>query len=119
MPHDRKAEMSKLPPSPNLGAPDSYFHAAWLAAGEDEPVDWYDELDAERYPIRCVRQYRDGRREAFSYASENWRDVMPEGPLPPVAEINLNPEFSAKEISKTEFETMWSEASRSAMKSPD
>jgi hypothetical protein len=105
--------------APYPGTANSYFHAVWFNAEADEPVDWYDELDAKRYPLRCVRRYRDGRLEAFSYASDNWRDVMPEGPIPPVAEINSNPEFSAKEISKTEFETMWTEANRPATTSRD
>ena len=38
---------------------------------------------------------------------------MPEGPFPPIAEINLDPEFSAKEISKAEFEAVWGQATRS------
>jgi len=114
-----KRTTSLLPPPPCLGAPDSYFHAVWLAAEEHEPVDWYDELDAKRYPLRCIRRYRDGRLEAFSYASDNWRDVMPEGPFPPITEIKRNPEFSAREISKSEFEMMWSEANRPATASRD
>ncbi|CCE10022.1 conserved hypothetical protein [Bradyrhizobium sp. STM 3843] len=106
--------MTELPPSPSLGPPHSYFHAVWHAAREDEPVEWYDELDVEGYSIRCVRKYRDGRLEAHSYQSENWRDVMPEGPFPPTEDIDRNPEFSARDISKTEFEIPWSQANRSS-----
>ena len=47
------------------------------------------------------------------YASDNWRDVMPETPIPPVADINVQEEFSAKEISKAEFEAVWDQANRS------
>jgi len=65
-----------------------------------------------RWSIRCVRKYRDGRLEAHSYADENWRDVMPERPIPPLAIINQDPQFSAKEISKAEFDTVWNEANR-------
>lgn len=78
----------------------------------DEPIDFYDELDASRWSIRCVRRYRDGRLEAFSYASDNWRDKMPESSLPLVEVINQNPEFAAREISKDEFEDIWSQATR-------
>jgi len=101
------------PPPPCPGPADSYFHAVWLKANEDEPVEYYDELDADRYSMRGVRKYRDGRFEACSYASENWRDVMPEGPFPPIDEINHDAEFSAKEISKAEFEAVWGLATRS------
>jgi hypothetical protein len=103
-----------LPPPPYLGPADSYFHAVWFKANEDEPVEYCDELDAARYSIRCVRKFGDGRLEACSYASDNWRDVMPEGPFPPIVEINRDPEFSATEISKSEFESMWSQANRYA-----
>jgi hypothetical protein len=85
----------------------------WIDAAEDEPVEWYDELDASRWSIRCVRKYRDGRLEAHGYANDDWRDVMPEGPIPPLAIITRDPQFSAKEISKAEFETVWNQANRS------
>jgi hypothetical protein len=101
-----------LPGPPKLGPPESYVHIIWFAAKEDEPIEWYDELDASRWSIRCVREYRDGRLEAFSYASQNWREKMPESSLPLVEAINQNPEFSAREISKDEFEDIWSQATR-------
>jgi hypothetical protein len=44
----------------------------------------------------------------------NWRDVMPEAPIPPVEIINQDPQFSAKEISRSEFESLWNEAHRLA-----
>jgi hypothetical protein len=98
-----------------VGPADSYFHAVWIDAQEDEPIEWFDELDASRLSIRCVRKYRDGRLEAYSYASGNWRDVMPEGSFPPLAVINRDPQFVAKEISKSEFEFVWDQAKRSAI----
>ena len=42
--------------------------------------------------------------------SANWRDHMPEATIPPLDEINANPEFRAKEITKAEFEVVWREA---------
>ena len=102
--------MTQLPGPPQLGAADSYFHCIWTSAKADEPIGWYDELDASRCSIRCVRKFRGGRLEAYSYASDNWRDVMPEGPIPPIETINRDPEFFAREISRAEFEAVWSEA---------
>jgi hypothetical protein len=103
---------TQLPGRPRLGRPDSYFYGIWIAATEDDPVEWYDELDPARWSIRCVRKYRDGRLEAYSYASNNWRDVMPEAPIPPLAIVNRDSDFSAKEISKAEFETVWNQANQ-------
>jgi hypothetical protein len=103
-----------LPGPPQLGPPASYFFGAWITAPDDEPVEWYDELDASRWSIRCVRRYRDGSLEAYSYASPNWRDVMPEAPVPDLEMINRDPEFAAKEISRAEFEAVWDIAARSS-----
>jgi len=45
---------------------------------------------------------------------------MPEAPIPFLEEINSNPEFRAKEITKEEFETLWEEAHKQRMGSaPD
>jgi hypothetical protein len=102
--------MISLPEPPKLGPPENYLHAIWFTAKEDEPIEWYDELDASRWSTRCVRKYRDGRLEAFSYAGDNWRDNMPGSSLPLVEVINQNPAFFVREISRDEFEDAWSEA---------
>jgi len=105
-------EATLLPGPPELGPPVSWFHGVWITAPDDEVVDWYDELDSERWSIRCVRRFRDGSLKAYSYASPDWRHEMPEMPLPPLEEINDNPDFSAKEITKAEFEAVWEKATR-------
>jgi hypothetical protein len=101
-----------LPGPPKLGPPTSYFHCIWLPAQEDEPFEFYDELDASRWSTRCVRRFRDGSLKACSYSSADWRDEMPETAFPNPDEINKNPEFIAKEISKAEFEAIWQNAMR-------
>jgi hypothetical protein len=105
-------EVTLLPGPPELGPPVSWFHGVWVSAADDEPVDWYDELDAQRWSIRWVRKYRDGSLKAYSYASPNWRSEMPERPIPPVEEINENPDFLARQISRDEFQANWDEATR-------
>src|SRR5437762_755633 len=101
-----------LPGPPQLGSPASYFMCTWLAASSDEAFQYWDELDEERWSIRCVRKYRDGSFEAYSYDSPNWRDEMPEAPIPPVQEVNQDAQFDAREISGSEFEAIWQEAGR-------
>jgi hypothetical protein len=101
-----------LPGPPEIGPPVSWFHGVWVSAPEEEPVDWFDELDALRRSIRCVRRFRDGSLRAYSYTTLHWRDHMPEGSLPSLEEINSNPEFRAKEITKDEFDLVWEEANK-------
>jgi len=105
-------EAPLLPEPPKLGPPVSWFHGVWITAPDDEPVEWFDELDAEHWSIRCVRKFRDGSLKAHSYASPDWRHEMPEVPIPPLEEINDNPDFAAKDISKAEFEVVWEMARR-------
>ena len=100
-----------LPGPPALGPPVSWFLGLWLAAREDEPIECFDELDAERGRYG-VRRFRDSSLKAYSYVSANWRDHMPEAPIPPLEEVNANPEFRAKAITKAEFEVVWGEAQR-------
>jgi hypothetical protein len=101
-----------LPGPPELEPPVSWFHAVWVSGPDDEAVEWYDELDALRWSIRCVRKFRNGTLRAYSYASPDWPFEMPDQPFPPLEEINENPDFVAREISKQEFEVAWEEAAR-------
>ena len=82
----------------------------WHTAPDDEPVWVWYELDESRWVVRCILKYVDERLEAHSYDCANWRDVMPEAPVPPVVEINRDPEFEAREVSKAEFQAMWRKA---------
>src|SRR5262249_16251261 len=86
-------EPTVLPGPRVLGPPVRWLLGVWVTAPDDEPVEWYDELDALRWSIRCVRKLRDGSLKAYSYDSSDWRDKMPEVPIPPLEEINENPDF--------------------------
>jgi hypothetical protein len=97
--------MNHLPPT--LGSPASYIHVIWLAAFPEDVHEFYDELDAERWSIRCVRVYRDRSSTAFSYDSPNWRDVMPEAAIDEPDVINRDSQFLARTISREEFEAAW------------
>jgi hypothetical protein len=92
---------------PKLGPPVHYIHVIWLAAFPDDVHEFYDELDAERWTIRCVRVYRDRSSRRFSYKSHNWRDVMPEATIGTSKEINRDSQFLARDITQEEFEDIW------------
>ncbi|MGJ4906662.1 DUF6881 domain-containing protein [Bradyrhizobium oligotrophicum] len=95
-----------LPPPPSVGPPDSYMHTINPPDGDIE-IECYGELDRDRYPIRWIRKYPGGRFETCSYAQANWRDMMPEGAIPSISEINDLSGFSARNISASEFEAAW------------
>lgn len=89
------------PPPPCVGPADRYFHVVYVGTRKDQAVEEYGELDADPGPFRWIRRHRDGRLEGYSYASDSSRDEMPEGTRPPIADINRNPQFFAKEIFKS------------------
>ncbi|BAM88468.1 hypothetical protein S58_24620 [Bradyrhizobium oligotrophicum S58] len=95
-----------LPPPPSVGPPDSYMHTI-NPRDEDFEIECYGELDRDRYPLRWIRKYGDSRLETCSYAHANWRDMMPEGPISTISEINAVPGFAAHDISASEFEAVW------------
>ena len=61
-----------------------------------------------------MRKFADGSLKAYSYAAPDWRDKMPDQPLPPLEEINENPDFLGKEITQAEFEIVWEKATSSS-----
>jgi hypothetical protein len=95
---------------PQLGPPTSYIQVIWLAAFPEDVHEFYDELDAQRWSIRCVRVYRDRSSAAFSYASPNWRDVMPQAPIDEPGVINRDSQFHARAITQAEFDAAWQAA---------
>lgn len=63
------------------------------------------ELDNEGYETRKLEFYSNGKVGSASKNLETMGTVLEEKPLPTLDEINSNPEFSAKYISATEFES--------------
>lgn len=110
---DENKSSGLLPEAPELGPPASYFHGIWVDVPEEEAVEWYDELDALRWSIRCVRKFRDGSLKAYSYARPDRRYYMPDQPIPPLEEIDENAGFLGKEITQAEFEAVWERATAS------
>ena len=98
-----------LPPPPSVGPPDRYIHVI-NPPNEDFEIECYGELDRDRTPLRWIKKYRDGRLRTCSYAHRSWPDMMPEGAISTIAEINGVSGFSAREISAAEFEAVWRKA---------
>ncbi len=84
-----------------------YFKCKWLHDFASEPVLLYSELDADRWELRKVELFADGRK---GYASEEGAfggTRLGEAVIPPLAEINADPQFEAEEISREAFEAVW------------
>ncbi len=84
-----------------------YIDVVWIHEDTDFPFRLVSELDDERFEVRKLEFFRNGR---VGYA---WADgSTPNTELgyvavPSLEEINLELEFEGVEISKTEFEVLW------------
>lgn len=84
-----------------------YMKAWWHHDSTDEPVLLYSELDAQRWEIRSVEVFRDGRIGYASEAESAGPTMLGQLPVPEFDEIRADPEFDVEEITREEFEAVW------------
>jgi hypothetical protein len=90
----------------------TYLRVRWLHELFDEPVLLFSELDAQRFEIRKVEVFRDGRQGYASKSEEYGGSFLGEMPSPELDVLAADPEFEPETISASEFEKVW--ASRSS-----
>lgn len=84
-----------------------YVRVQWRQDSTEFPVLLYSEVDDDGGEIRKVDEYADGRRNIAGEGIETGQTGLGEDSTPPVDEINSDPQFSAIEIDRDEFETVW------------
>jgi hypothetical protein len=88
----------------------TYLKVTWSTARAHQPVLIYSELDPERWELRKVEIFRDGRvLYADSEIECGGRGLSTE-PLPSLEQIAADPVFEPEVISRAEFEKIWAEA---------
>ncbi|WP_410596189.1 DUF6881 domain-containing protein [Amycolatopsis sp. lyj-23] len=92
----------------------TYVKVRWHHDFADEPVELFSELGEDRYEVRKVDVYRDGRTEWADAGRETDAIGLGQVPFPPLAEISAQPEFHAEEITAAEFEGAWLRATSRA-----
>jgi hypothetical protein len=89
-----------------------YIKVQWLHSHPDEPILLYSELDDARWEIRKVELFPDGS-VGYASAKESAKSTrLGLVPVPPLEEIAEDPEFEPLEITKGEFEQVWSTRAR-------
>lgn len=83
----------------------TYISARWKEAPAGYAVEYYSELDPDRYETRNIGMFADGRSEDASTGDT----VLGSIPIPDLDEINAEQEFDVWEISAQEFEAKWRE----------
>jgi hypothetical protein len=84
-----------------------YLYVKWIHKNPGDPVHLYSELDNDRYEVRKVEVYADGRRGFADSGEEFGGTVLSSMPLPPLEEIAAMKEYEPKEIPVEDFQRVW------------
>ena len=85
-----------------------YLKVHWSHDSEKQPVAFYCEMEDDRMEIRKVELYADG---SLGYANEkrsSGKTTLGALPMPTIAELSASPNHEAHEITRAEFDEIWS-----------
>jgi hypothetical protein len=85
----------------------SFIRVRWIHASLDDPVELWSELDQERFEVRKVEIWQNGRTGFASPDQHSEGTMLSEKPVPRLDAIAADPQFEPTEISKLEFEQCW------------
>ena len=87
----------------------TYVRGEWFHDFADEPRFFYAELDDERYELRKVEVFKNGKtvRASTEVLKRDPMAPLSDQPWPSLEEINAHEEFHAQEISAADFEDLW------------
>jgi hypothetical protein len=87
----------------------SHFVAHWHHDASDDPIRIYEEVTDDPFELRKVEEFRYGRLLRADSITDAVTSLSWE-PIPELAEIASQPEFSVEEITPEAFETVWKRA---------
>ncbi|MFC4455254.1 DUF6881 domain-containing protein [Deinococcus sonorensis] len=76
----------------------------WHHEFEDQFVRLYSELDADRWELRKVEVFRDGRRRCVNSLWATGPTALADVQFSPLDEILSDPQFTGQAITQAEFE---------------
>jgi hypothetical protein len=85
-----------------------YIRVKWIHTLPDEPTLLYSEVDDGGWERRKVEIYPDGTAGYAGPGESFGSTLLGEVPFPPLDEIAADPQFEPCEISRGEFEQVWS-----------
>jgi hypothetical protein len=87
----------------------SHFVAHWHHNAPDDPIRLYEELADDRTELRKVEELRDGRLIRADSVTDAATSLSWE-PIPDLAEIRRQPEFTVELLGADDFEAVWARA---------
>jgi len=88
----------------------TYLRVEWKHIHADDPVMLYSELDEDRWEVRKVEVFADGRMTYAGGTGSSGHTRLGEVQVPSVDEIAKNAGLTPVAISREEFETSWEKA---------
>lgn len=86
----------------------NYLKVRWIHQHRGDPVLLMSELDTERYEVRKIEIFLDGRMSFASVDQSREGTVLSEVPIPESVNIALDPQFIvAGNLDAQEFEKAW------------
>ena len=92
----------------------NYIKVKWNHSLPDEPVWLYSEIDNERWEMRKVEVFPDGKMGFADKHRSSGTTELGEEPLPELADIAADPQFEPLEITQPEFDALWQSATTDA-----
>jgi hypothetical protein len=86
-----------------------YIDVKWVHTDPDYPVRLISEIGPGRYETRRIELFLDGRVDYASELGSSGDIGLALTPIPSLAEINAQAEFSGVEITASDFEALWNE----------
>ena len=90
-----------------------YLACKWHHDDAGYPIELYSELDDGRWEVRKVEVFRDGRMQCASASGASGDTCLGLMPVPSLAEIAANPEFTPAILDHATFEEIWNRAKES------
>jgi uncharacterized protein DUF6881 len=85
----------------------TYIDVAWRHGNSYDPVRLVRELDERGMETRKLEFFPDGRVGYASRSGSNFSTRLGDKPIPPLHQVNEDPEFSGVSMDETEFERLW------------
>jgi hypothetical protein len=89
-----------------------YIAVRWRHSNSAYPTELFSELGPDRYEVRKVEAFSDGRLQYADSQEEIGGTMLGVVPVPPLEEI-VDEEFTPRQITANEFEAMWLAARQS------
>jgi hypothetical protein len=84
-----------------------YIRLKWNHTNPDEPVWIFSELDGHGKEVRKIECFQNGFCDVANASVRSGTAALTTMPLPPLSVLTRDPEFKGVEISREDFEQVW------------